>query len=85
MVAKKLQIEDTTTTHGPKRVKTLLVEDLHFMTAFALEGYLLFDVAVLCVDLLFENDLLFDWFICFSQFYAHQNCSKMVYHLIIRL
>jgi len=55
MVAKKLQIEDTTTTHGPKRVKTLLVEDLHFMTAFALEGYLLFDVAVLCMDLLFET------------------------------
>ena len=55
MVAKKIQIEDTTTTHGPKRVKTLLVEDLYFMTAFALEGYLLFDVAVLCMDLLFET------------------------------
>ncbi len=55
MIAKKHQIEDNTTTHGPKRVKTCLGEDLHSVTEYALEQYLLFDASVLCMDLLIET------------------------------
>ena len=43
-IAKKNQIEDNATQHGSNRVKTILGEDSHSMTGFALEQYLLFDL-----------------------------------------